>query len=67
MLQKNFGSLSRQQDISTNSRVLEVANNEIPVNLGNVISIWGPCGVEEQEVIVIIFLSYDKRQNGYKT
>ena len=37
MLQKNFGWLSRQQDISVNSRVLEVAYNALTVYLGNII------------------------------
>ena len=39
IVQKNFGGLSRQRDVSVNSRVLEVAYNILPVNLGN-ISFW---------------------------
>ena len=41
MLQKNFEWLSRQQGVSVNSRVLEVAYNGLPVDLGNIISFWG--------------------------
>ena len=37
MLQKNFGILSRQQDVSDNSGVLEVAYSALPVYLGNVL------------------------------
>ena len=41
MIQKNFGLLSRQQDVSVNYRTLEVAHNTLPVYLGNNISFWG--------------------------
>ncbi|CAO2608334.1 hypothetical protein LEMLEM_LOCUS13756, partial [Lemmus lemmus] len=34
MVQKNFGWLSRQRDVSVNSEVLEVAYNVLPVYLG---------------------------------
>ena len=45
-LQKNFGWLSRQRDVSVNSRTLEVAYNALPVYLGNIISsgIFGRVG-----------------------
>ena len=42
-LQQNFGWLSRQQNVSVNSRVLEVVCNVLPVNLGN--KIICPSGV----------------------
>ena len=35
-LQNNFGLLSRQQDMSVNSRVSGVAYNGLPVYLGNI-------------------------------
>ena len=40
MVQKNFGWLSKQWDVSVNSRVLEVAYNELIVYLGNIIAFW---------------------------
>ena len=39
-VQKNFVQLSRQWDVSVNSRVLDVSYNVLPVYLGNNISFW---------------------------
>ena len=58
-LQKNFGLLSKQPDISVISRILEVAYNVLPVYLINIISFLDGVGY----YIVIIFLSYDKKIN----
>ena len=42
MVQKNFGWLPRQWEVSVNSRVLEVAYNALPVNLGVVFREYCP-------------------------
>ena len=44
-----------------NSKVLEVAYSALPVNLGGNRSFWVFDGVEEWIVIIIDFLSYDRR------
>ena len=64
---KTLGWLSRWQDVSVNSRVLKVANNVLPVYLGNIIYPSGDFdGVEEFIVTVIVFLSNDRRLSRYK-
>ena len=47
ILQKNFGWLSRQWDVSVNSRVLKLAYNTLPVVLGNITSSGVSNGVEK--------------------
>ena len=61
MLQKNFGWLSRHQDVSVNSRVLEVAYNALPIYLGNIISFWSLLWSWRIDT-VIVFLVYDKNK-----
>ena len=49
-LQKNFGRLFRQQDVSVNSRVLKVAYKALSVNLGNIIFFWGLWWIEDKKL-----------------